>query len=225
MNLLLSPEVIERESYNIIRKYLQRELYRNEDEYEIAVRVAHSTADIELAKSLVIHKDFIAKAVQSILDGLPIFTDVEMARAGLQKYANSLNIDVISAINFPEVIEYAQKYGITKGTAAARKILKEKKIGMVVCGNSPTFLAEVLRVIENKEGTPPYAIIGIPVGFVSAEEIKKYLAEEFPKKSSTPFITNLSPKGGTPPAVSIAIFIINKAREIKGVRKSYGEHS
>ncbi len=225
MRFLQSPETIEKESYNIIKKHLEREIYGSDDEYELAIRVAHSTADIELAKSLVIHKDFIPKAVQSILDGLPIFVDVEMAQAGLQKYAKSLDIDVICAINLPEVIEYAQKHGITKGIASARKILKEKKVGIVVCGNSPTFLAEVLRLIENKEGVTPCAIVGVPVGFVSAEEIKRYLAEELSKKISVPFITNLSPKGGTPVAVSITIFILNKARELRGIKKSYGEHS
>lgn len=211
-----NPDDIEKLSHKIIRERLPN-TFRNEEEYGIAVRVAQATGDIDFARELKFHQDFIKSALNSIRSGLPILVDVEMAKAGISNYAKSLGIDVICAINDPEVIEMAKKLGITRSIAAVRKVLGEKKVGLVVCGNSPTFLYEVINFCENKKESKPLALIGLPVGFVSALEVKKYLYET----QIIPFLTNLSTKGGTPAAVSSAIYLLNLERK----QKSYGQHS
>ena len=69
--------------------------------------------------------------------------------------------------------------------------------GIVVVGNAPTALLEVMKMI--REGiTKPALVIGIPVGFVSAVESKDELS-----KMDIPFITNLGRKGGSPCASAI----------------------
>ena len=69
--------------------------------------------------------------------------------------------------------------------------------GIVVVGNAPTALLEVMEMI--REGiTKPALVIGIPVGFISAVESKEELA-----KMDIPFITNLGRKGGSPCASAI----------------------
>jgi len=221
--ILRSPQDIEKESYDIIRNLLPKDIFRNEDEYELAVRVAHATADIEIAKSLVFHPLFISEAQKSVGEGLPILVDVEMVMCGIKNYALSLNLDVVCNISSPDVVEEAKKLGITRAAFSARKSLKEKQFGLVVCGNSPTFLYEVIRIVRGKENGffLPKAIIGLPVGFVSAESVKR----ELTKVEEVPFLTNLSPKGGTPTAVSATIFILNKVRSKRGKELKYGQHT
>ncbi len=221
--ILRAPKDIERESYDIIRKLLPKDIFRSEDEYELAVRIAHSTADIEIAKTLVFHPLFISEAQKSVEEGLPILVDVEMVMCGIKNYALDLNVDVVCNISSPDVVEEAKKLGITRAALSVRKSLKERQFGLVVCGNSPTFLYEVIRIVrgEEKGFFLPKAIIGLPVGFVSAESVKK----ELTKLQEVPFLTNLSPKGGTPTAVSATIFILNKVRSKRGKELKYGQHT
>jgi len=259
LEILYNPEEIERKSYEIIRAKLERSKFRNELEFELAVRVAHSTADIEIANSLFIHPEFLEASQKSLEMKLPIFVDVEMARAGIEKYAESLGVEVICAVSDPEVISRAKELGITRSAMAVRKILLQREIGLLVCGNSPTFLAEAIKLIEKKQKYDeknslnagyelnrkdvaeldeitsgiqdeisrikiPKAIIGVPVGFISAETVKNYLIENG-DKIGVPFISNLSPKGGTAVAVSITLFIINLVRKKLNIKSGYGQHS
>jgi precorrin-8X/cobalt-precorrin-8 methylmutase len=221
--ILKSPQEIEKESYDIIRKLLAKDIFRNEDEYELAVRIAHATADIEIAKTLVFHPLFISEAQKAVEEGLPILVDVEMVMCGIKNYALDLNLDVVCNISSPDVVEEAKKLGITRAAFSARKSLKERQFGLVVCGNSPTFLYEVISIVNNEEYGffLPKAIIGLPVGFVSAENVKR----ELTKVEKVPFLTNLSPKGGTPTAVSSTIFILNKVRAKRSKELKYGQHT
>ena len=224
-----SPSEIERKSYELIRGKLDSSRFRDDTEFELAVRVAHSTADLDIANLLFIHPDFIKEAERAVEEKLPVFVDVEMARAGIRGYAESLGIDVICAISDPEVVKQAKELGITRSAMAVRKILSEREVGLLVCGNSPTFLAEAIKMIEqSREGREnvrlPRAIVGVPVGFISAEFVKNYLIENS-EKIGVPFVSNLSPKGGTPVAVSITLFIINRVRKKLKVGREYGQHS
>ena len=69
--------------------------------------------------------------------------------------------------------------------------------GIVIIGNAPTALYEVISLIKEKK-ISPYLVIGIPVGFVSAVESKYELS-----KLNVPFITNIGRKGGSSAASSI----------------------
>jgi precorrin-8X/cobalt-precorrin-8 methylmutase len=80
---------------------------------------------------------------------------------------------------------------------AMRRAAREMDGGIVVIGNAPTALYEVISMV--KEGAArPALVIGIPVGFVSAPESKEELA-----KADIPYITNVGRKGGSPAASSI----------------------
>ena len=69
--------------------------------------------------------------------------------------------------------------------------------GIVVVGNAPTALLEVIQMIKEKV-VKPALVIGMPVGFISAAESKEELA-----KMDVPFITNKGRKGGSPSAAAI----------------------
>jgi precorrin-8X/cobalt-precorrin-8 methylmutase len=74
---------------------------------------------------------------------------------------------------------------------------KEIDGGIVVIGNAPTALYEVIKMI-NENAVKPALVIGIPVGFVSAAESKSELST-----TNVEFITNIGRKGGSPTASSI----------------------
>jgi precorrin-8X/cobalt-precorrin-8 methylmutase len=74
---------------------------------------------------------------------------------------------------------------------------KEIDGGIVVIGNAPTALYEVIKMI-NENAVKPALVIGIPVGFVSAAESKSELST-----TNVEFITNIGRKGGSPAASSI----------------------
>ena len=74
---------------------------------------------------------------------------------------------------------------------------KEIDGGIVLIGNAPTALYEVIKMV-NEDAARPSLVIGIPVGFVSASESKLELL-----KANVEFITNIGRKGGSPTASSI----------------------
>lgn len=82
--------------------------------------------------------------------------------------------------------------------------------GLIVIGNSPTALLEVIQMIKEKK-TNPALIIGVPVGFVSAQESKEQL-----QALDLPYITNKGRKGGSPCASATvnALFKILKSSSL-----------
>jgi len=69
--------------------------------------------------------------------------------------------------------------------------------GIVVIGNAPTALLEVIQMIKENI-VKPALVIGMPVGFISASESKEEL-----RKIDVPFITNKGRKGGSSTAAAI----------------------
>ena len=94
-------------------------------------------------------------------------------------------------------MESAKKAGKTRAQMSMRFAEKEINGGIVVVGNAPTALLEVMEMV--KEGlVKPALVIGIPVGFVSAVESKDELS-----KTDIPFITIIGRIGGSPCASAI----------------------
>jgi len=94
-------------------------------------------------------------------------------------------------------MDMAKKEGKTRAQMSMRIAKDEMNGGIVVIGNAPTALLEVMEMI--REGiTKPALVIGIPVGFVSAVESKDELS-----RMDIPFITNQGRKGGSPCASAI----------------------
>jgi precorrin-8X/cobalt-precorrin-8 methylmutase len=81
--------------------------------------------------------------------------------------------------------------------------------GIAVVGNAPTALRELLRLIKEGKASPAL-VVGVPVGFVGAEEAKHELM-----RSDCEFITCMSKKGGTPVAVSVVNALIIEAGQIE----------
>ena len=190
---------IEDESMQIIENEIGSHSY-DEMEWPIVRRIIHSTADFDFAREnkLLFHKNAISNGINALKNGCSIIADVNGV-IGLMNKQNPKDFgnDLICKISDPILIESAKKAGKTRAQMSMRVAEKEIDGGIVVVGNAPTALLEVIKMV--KEGlVKPALVIGIPVGFVSAVESKDELS-----KMDIPFITNIGRKGGSPCASAI----------------------
>ncbi|HIJ81567.1 MAG TPA: precorrin-8X methylmutase [Desulfuromonadales bacterium] len=198
-SLAMKPEDIERESFRIIDDEAGDHGWPD-DEWQIVRRAIHTSADFEYSRSLVLSDDVIKKAVTAIRNGAGIVTDTNMALSGISKARlRPFGCDVSCHVADPDVAEFAAREGITRSIAAMRKAVEDRNNRIFVIGNAPTALFELLRLIETGK-VEPAVIIGLPVGFVGAEESKNALASE---KHDIPFITNIGRKGGSNVAAAV----------------------
>ena len=190
---------IEDESMQIIENEIGSHSY-NEQEWPIVRRVIHSTADFDFARDnkIIFHKDSIKNGLKALKNGSSVVVDVNGIIGLLNKQnPKDFGNNVICNISEPSIMEAAKEAGKTRAQMSMRIAKEDMNGGIVVVGNAPTALLEVMVMI--REGiTKPALVIGIPVGFVSAVESKEELA-----KMDIPFITNLGRKGGSPCASAI----------------------
>jgi precorrin-8X/cobalt-precorrin-8 methylmutase len=190
---------IEDESMQIIENEIGSHSY-NKQEWPIVRRVIHSTADFDFARDnkIIFHKDAIKNGLEALKNGSSVVVDVNGIIGLLNKQnPKDFGNNVICNISDPSLMDAAKKEGKTRAQMSMRIAKEEMNGGVVVIGNAPTALLEVMEMV--REGiTKPALVIGIPVGFVSAVESKDELS-----KMDIPFITNLGRKGGSPCASAI----------------------
>ena len=190
---------IEDESMQIIENEIGDHPY-NEQEWPIVRRVIHSTADFDFARDnkIIFHKDAIKNGLEALKNGSSIVVDVNGIIGLLNKQnPKDFGNNVICNISEPSIMEAAKEAGKTRAQMSMRIAKEDMNGGIVVVGNAPTALLEVMEMI--REGiTKPALVIGIPVGFVSAVESKDELS-----RMNIPFITNQGRKGGSPCAAAI----------------------
>ena len=190
---------IEDESMQIIENEIGSHPY-NEQEWPIVRRIIHSTADFDFARDnkIIFHKNAIQSCLDALKNGCSVIDDVN-GIVGLMNKQNPKDFgnNVICNISKPSLIEASKKENKTRAQMSMRIAKEDMNGGIVVIGNAPTALLEVMEMVG--EGiTKPALVIGIPVGFVSAVESKEELA-----KMDIPFITNQGRKGGSPCASAI----------------------
>ncbi len=198
----IEPHKIEDESFRIIeREFDDRTGLKMDsidpDEFTIIRRVIHATGDFSFAKLIRFQPGAIQAGVAAIRSGKNILTDINMAAAGIS--SNLLHPHggkVICRVADPEIVKMAKEKGLTRSQTAIEAGMRDN-VGIVAVGNAPTALITVMSLVA--DGTiHPDLVIGVPVGFVNAEESKEILMEQ-----QYPYIACAGRKGGT--AVSVAI--------------------
>ena len=190
---------IEDESMQIIENEIGSHSY-NEEEWPIVRRVIHSTADFDFARDnkIIFHNDAIKNGLEALKNGSSIVVDVNGIIGLLNKQnPKDFGNNVICNISEPSIMEAAKEAGKTRAQMSMRIAKEDMNGGIVVVGNAPTALLEVMEMIRDGV-TKPALVIGIPVGFVSAVESKDELS-----RMDIPFITNQGRKGGSPCAAAI----------------------
>lgn len=199
--LKVKPEEIEQKSFEIITKELNDLGYVIDKENELVVkRVIHASADFDYAKNLVFSKDAVKIALNALKNGCDIVTDTNMAKAGInKKILSSLGGEVHCFMSDQDVIDEAKERGVTRATISMEKASKLNKDVIIVIGNAPTALIELIKLIDEKK-IKPLLVVGVPVGFVNVIESKELLMQ-----APVPYIVAKGRKGGS----NIAAAIIN----------------
>jgi len=185
-------KAIEEKSFEIIERGVDLGNLSKEEK-EIVKRVIHATADPEFKDTMIFHPQAISKAIENLKSGKDILVDVEMVSAGISKKLLKGN----RVLCYLSQVEDEPLEGTRTEKAIERALEKERNLGIIAIGNSPTALLKTIEIL-NKNKRRDLVVIGMPVGFVKAFETKLLLASQ-----DFPFITNLSRKGGSPACVAV----------------------
>ena len=168
-----------------------------EGERNIIKRIVHTTGDPAIAELIKIHPAAVEAGLQAFRAGKPVFTDVQMLRAGINPVKlGQLGVETICLIKNPEVVEEAKRTGKTRAMVAMAKAAPQLNGGIIAIGNAPTALFELCAMIKTGE-IRPALVVGTPVGFVGAKESKEVLVE-----TPVPYITVVGTRGGSTIAVA-----------------------
>lgn len=195
---ILDPKKIEQESFRQIRELTHLSAF-SEDEQQVVMRMVHSCGSPEIAKEVRFSEQACAAGLRAIQQQTPILCDVEMVRQGLTK--RMLSKPPLCFLNEPETTVLAQEHAETRSMAAVRLWQDHLAGSVVVIGNAPTALFRLLDILE-RGFDKPALVIGIPVGFVGAQESKQALWE-LHEKLGIECITLLGKQGGSAIAASV----------------------
>ena len=186
---------IEHDSFAIVDHEAGERGNYSEAQWQIVRRMIHATADFEFNGLAEFHPDCVSAGLDAIMAGAAIVADVEMICVGLSKPRLShFGSKPHHFISDEDVIAKAKQVNSTRAVQAMRKAqdLDLLNGGIVAVGNAPTALLEMIRLIK-EDGVKPALIVGMPVGFVSAQESKDALAE----LSDIPWMITRGRKGGS----------------------------
>ena len=204
MEYIKNPMMIENKSFEIIQGIIDEirpdYKFKNDLEEKIIKRAIHTTADFEYLDILKISETAVEKISNALKNKATIYTDTNMALSGINKRKlDALGCKYKCFVSDEEVAKLAKEKGITRSMAAVEVAAKEEGIKVFVLGNAPTALYKVIEMHNTKQ-LEVEAVVGVPVGFVGAEESKDEL-----EKTDIPFIISKGRKGGS----NLAAAIIN----------------
>jgi precorrin-8X/cobalt-precorrin-8 methylmutase len=177
----------------------------NPQEYALARRVIHATADFEYLNLLRFSSGAISAGIHNLQQKIPIVTDVTMVKQGIANLVSkTFNNPIISAV---EQAATAQADKTRTETGMLRCCAKYPH-AIYLIGNAPTALLALCQEITHS-AIKPALVIGVPVGFVSVIEAKQALIDQ-----DVPYITIEGRKGGSPAAASILNALLVLAAEM-----------
>lgn len=206
------PKEIEKRSFEIIEQEWTQQP-KSYGEEQIMKRIIHTTGDFEYGDLLRIGGEGIEKGLAALKPGFKIYSDTKMIQSGINKRnLEILKGTVYNATHDEDVAIQAKKEGRTRSMVGIEKAVKNDDVGIFVIGNAPTALFHLLDLLAQKKKSPAL-IIGVPVGFVGAEESKEQLM-----KSPHPYLAVKGRKGGSP----VAAAIVNAMMKIKVEERAHG---
>ena len=188
----VKPMDIEKRSFEIITEELGDTPLIPGTEL-VVKRCIHTSADFEYADSLVFTEGVVEKAKDAIRRGVPIITDTQMGKAGInKKRLAEYGSEVLCFMSDEDVAEMAKKNGTTRAVASMDKAAALGREAIFAVGNAPTALVRLYELI--KEGKiNPELIIAVPVGFVNVVQSKELILS----LEDTPSIVARGRKGGS----------------------------
>jgi len=209
------PEAIEQQSMEIAETFLPPASSMSEDERLVVKRIVHASGDPQVTCLMKFSPSAIPDGLSAIAKGSPIFTDVQMVAAGINRHlAEACGCSLCCAMDETRRLRQAKEPNITRAAVAMRHLGKRLDGAIVAIGNAPTALLALLDLIDRKE-IRPALVVGMPVGFVRAKESKDELM-----KRSVPHITVVGTRGGSAMAVATVNALLKIAVERSGHDRS-----
>lgn len=197
----LPPGEIERRSFAIIDREAGEHGWPP-DQWEIVRRMVHTTADFSWVTDTILSPSLVERGIGAIHRGRGLVTDTTMALSGInRRLLDRFGIVGRCLVSDPLVVRQARLLGVTRSTLAMRSAVAGGDVGIVVVGNAPTALRELIRLIEGERFAPDL-VVALPVGFVDAAESK----EEFVRVATErgiPFVSNRGRRGGSAVAAAV----------------------
>ena len=201
---------IEQESMKIVEGLLHPLPGMSGEELTVLKRIIHASGDSELYPLVKFSQSAISEGILAISRGAPIFTDVRMVMAGVDSHlAEAFGCSISCALDETAVAELAEKRNITRTAAAIAHLRTRLNDAIVAIGNAPTALLALINLID--EGISPALVVGMPVGFVQAEESKEELM-----KRDIPYITVMGTRGGSAMAAATVNSLLRIAADKYG---------
>lgn len=196
---------IYRRSFAIIRAEADLARFTPAEE-RVAVRLIHACGMVEIARDIAMSPAFADNARWALTGGAPILCDAKMVADGITRGRLPAGNAVVCTLDDSGVPELARKIGNTR-SAAAMELWRDRLGGSVVAiGNAPTALFRLLEMLD-EGAAPPAAIVGLPVGFVGAQESKEALAAD----GRVPFLIVRGRKGGSAMAAAAVNALASEA--------------
>ena len=197
-----NPHSIEKKSMKIIEEKIDK-LDCTEKQAKTIKRVIHATAQLDTGDLVRFSSQAIDKALNLIIGGADIITDVNMLKSGINdRKLSKFGGEVKCFISEDEIRKKAKETGLTRSIMSMRKAVKLDNKKIFAIGNAPTALFELIRINEEENAKIDF-IVGTPVGFVGAKESKDKLME-----TDIPHISIKGRRGGSAVAASIINSII-----------------
>ncbi len=201
------PEDIEKRSFEIIARELGDRTFPPE-QFPVIRRVIHTTADFDYADNLVFSDNGVYLALEALREGVPIVTDTNMGKAGINKNAlKKYKNEVYCFMSDPDVARKAKEEGTTRAWASMDKAAALGRDCVFAIGNAPTALIRLyeltMRGILN-----PRLIIGVPEGFVKVMQAKERIMT-----MEVPWIVGKGRKGGSNVAASICNALLYQLKD------------
>lgn len=197
---------IERRSMEIVDRLVPGLAELPAAEQAVVKRVVHASGDPGIAPLVRFGNGAAAAGIMAVASGCAIFTDVRMVSVGInRRNAGVFGCNVICTIEAAG--EPAAQGGDTRAAAAMRRQGRNLDGAVIAIGNAPTALLALLEMIK-KDGVKPALVVGMPVGFVQAEESKEALAG-----SAIPYITITGTRGGSSMAAAAVNALLKTAVE------------
>jgi precorrin-8X/cobalt-precorrin-8 methylmutase len=202
------PEDIENLSFKIIEKKADLSKYNLQERF-IVKKLIHTTGDLDFANNTIFSPNAIDVALEALKSRVPVICDTNMVKAGItRRYLDYIDIKLYCYINYKIIVKRAKEINKTRAEMAIDYCKNKFDKAIFAIGNAPTALNRLLDLYISGE-IKPILIIGLPVGFVGAEESKKRLL----KQSELAYITNIGPKGGSACAATVINSLIMLCKE------------
>lgn len=204
------PDDIEKTSMEIIDEELRMKgIVIPEENYAVARRVIHTTADFDYAVNLTFTDRAVEHGIAAFARGISIITDTNMTLAGISRPAmERLGVTAHCFMAEPRIREMAREMGTTRAAASQIYAAGQMPGAVLSVGNAPTALFEIARLIRN--GLRPALVIGVPVGFVNVIESKEEILSVC-REYAIPAIVARGRKGGSTVACAILNALLYEA--------------